>query len=346
MTQSPTDPPSSANWQSEVQSAHLYRIMADVELDPVRRQLFAALAGEAEAQAGIWARNLGPSLPDTRPNVRTRLLGSLIRLFGVKALLPMLAAAKVRGLSVYRSSAAGHPMPTTAGPEPYRHRALSQGGTLRAAVFGVNDGLVSNTSLVLGMAGAANTPRIVLLAGLAGLLAGAFSMAAGEYISMRTQRELFEKQIALEREELALYPEEEAEELALIYAARGFPIDDARHLATRLIASPAHALDILAREELGLNPDDLGSPYGAALFSFVAFAMGGVLPLLPYLLGSVRPVAWTVGLSVVALFSVGASLSLFTGRSALWSGARMVLIGLAAGGFTYFVGSVMGVSLS
>ena len=139
------------------------------------------------------------------------------------------------------------------------------GGTLRAGVFGANDGLVSNTCLVMGVAGAAVDPSIILLTGVAGLLAGAFSMAAGEYISMLSQREMFEYQIAQERDELERYPAEEAEELALIYAARGIPIDEARNVAAKLIANPQQALDTLAREELGLNPDDLGSPIGASV---------------------------------------------------------------------------------
>ena len=152
-------------------------------------------------------------------------------------------------------------------------------------MFGVNDGLVSNTCLVMGVAGAAAAPDVILLTGVAGLLARAFSMAAGEYISMLSQREMFEHQIAQEADELKRYPNEEAEELALIYEARGIPLKDARALAKKLIANPQQALDTLAREELGLNPDDLGSPMGAALSSFVAFAIGATLPLIPYLTG-------------------------------------------------------------
>ncbi len=211
----------------------------------------------------------------------------------------------------------------------------------------MNDGLVSNTALILGVAGAAADNRIILLSGVAGLLAGAFSMAAGEYVSVRSQRELFEYQIGLEREELAEYPEEEAEELALIYAARGIPKDQAREMARRITADPARALDTLAREELGLDPDDLGSPVGAALSSFGAFALGATLPIIPFALSSGTPaLGAAVTLAGLALFGVGAALSLFTGRGAFRGGLRMLAIGTAAGAATFFIGRLLGVSLS
>src|ERR1700675_2418447 len=169
------------------------------------------------------------------------------------------------------------------------HRS-GRSGTLRAVIFGVSDGLVSNLSLVMGVAGAASGhPRFILLAGIAGLLAGAFSMAAGEYISMQSQRELFERQIALERAEMAAMPEEEEAELAASYRAKGFTADEAARIAHTLFENPEHALDQLIREELGLDPDELGSPFGAAFGSFVAFAGGAFVPVLPYLLGSGAP---------------------------------------------------------
>jgi VIT1/CCC1 family predicted Fe2+/Mn2+ transporter len=182
---------------------------------------------------------------------------------------------------------------------------------------------------------------------VAGLLAGAFSMAAGEYVSMRSQREMFEYQIGLERDELAQYPEEEAGELALIYAARGLPEDEAIALARRMIADPEMGLDTLAREELGLNPEELGSPWAAALSSFFAFLAGGAIPMLPYLLDVQRhPLLIAIVLTAIALFSVGAVLSLFTGRGALWGGLRMLLIGGSAGLVTYLIGDLMGARLA
>jgi VIT1/CCC1 family predicted Fe2+/Mn2+ transporter len=339
------------NWRDEKQSAYLYRVMAGRETDAVRRALFADLASEAESQASIWAEKLrahGLSPPAFRPRLRVRIVARLVRLLGPRRMRGMLAALKVRGLSIYRAPAVpGHPMPTSVDQVGHRHRGVDAGGNLRAAVFGIDDGLVSNTSLILGVAGAAQNPKVVLLSGVAGLLAGAFSMAAGEYVSMRSQRELFEHQISLEREELALYPEEEAEELALIYNARGLAMEDARRVAHDLLQRPEQALDALAREELGLNPDELGSPWGAAASSFVAFAAGAVVPVLPFLwvTGS-QAVPLSASLAGVALFGVGAALSLFTGRGAALSGLRMVLIGGAAGLATYLLGRLLGVTLA
>jgi VIT1/CCC1 family predicted Fe2+/Mn2+ transporter len=225
------------------------------------------------------------------------------------------------------------------------HRA-GQTGTLRATIFGVNDGLVSNLALVMGVAGAAADPHFILLAGIAGLLAGAFSMAAGEWISMQSQRELFERQIALERAELAAIPEEEEIELAMIYRRKGFTEDESAAIARRLMADPKAALDTLVREELGLDPDQLGSPWGAATGSFLAFAAGAVLPVLPYLILRESTAFWiALVLSLAALFVVGAAVSLLTGRSALLSGVRQSLIGGAAAAVTYAVGALIGVSV-
>jgi VIT1/CCC1 family predicted Fe2+/Mn2+ transporter len=217
---------------------------------------------------------------------------------------------------------------------------------LRAAVFGVNDGLVSNAALIYGVAGAGADHGIILLTGAAGLLAGAFSMAAGEYVSMRAQREMYEYQIGLERDELDQYPDEEAAELALIYVAKGVAPDEARRLADTLMQNPERALDTLAREELGLNPDELGSPWVAAISSFTAFTAGAALPLLPFLLRQEQALTVSISLTALGLFAVGASMSLFTGRHALLSGLRMLGIGGLAGLATYFIGSWLGVSLA
>lgn len=339
------------NWREEMESAWLYGVLAHVERDETRSGLFAALKRMAETQAKRWAQEIektGGRVPAFAPSARTRVVGVLVRAFGPRRLLPVLAAMKVRGISVYRAPYApkSHAMPMTLADVGERHRGVGQGGNLRAAVFGVNDGLVSNTSLIMGVAGATGDTKIILLSGVAGLLAGAFSMAAGEYVSMRSQREMYEYQIGLEKEELALYPEEEQEELALIYSARGIPLGEARAMAGEMLKTPAHALDTLSREELGLNPDDLGSPWGAAASSFLAFSAGAILPLAPFLFlrdGSVLVAAIVAG---VALAAVGASLSLFSGRSAWWGGARMLVIGAAAGSATFLIGRLLGVSLS
>jgi VIT1/CCC1 family predicted Fe2+/Mn2+ transporter len=226
------------------------------------------------------------------------------------------------------------------------HRG-GRSGTLRAAVFGANDGLVSNLSLVMGVAGATSDNQLIVLAGTAGLLAGAFSMAAGEYISMQSQREMFENQIAIEREEMRVMPDVEQEELAAIYRAKGLTKEDAARIAAHLMADPALALDTKVREELGLDPDELGSSWGAAIYSFVFFSIGAALPLLPFLLTSGQP-AFVAALviSFVALFAVGAAVSLVTGKSMLFSGARQVLIGAAAAVVTYGVGTLIGANVA
>jgi VIT1/CCC1 family predicted Fe2+/Mn2+ transporter len=341
-------------WREEKQSAWLYRRLTETEGDPKKREMFAQLADAAEAQSRVWAtqaeRQGEPVPADFRPGLRARLGARLAGLVGPEAARPVLAALKVRGLSAYQSLPLhlGHSMPLSVEQVgEHRHRSTTAGGNLRAAVFGVNDGLVSTTSLVMGVAGATPDPGIILITGVAGVLAGSFSMAAGEYVSMRSQRELYEYQIGLEREEVAAYPEEEAEELALIYHARGLPLARARELATEMMKDPEHALDVLAREELGLNPDELGSEWGAAGSSFASFAVGGIVPLLPFLLGA-GPLAvpLSAALAGVALFAVGTTLSLFTGRGAVAGGLRMLLIGGGAGAMTFAIGKLLGVSLA
>jgi len=334
-------------WRSEKTASYLSAAVAAAEPDPAKARLFKEMAGEAEEQAGILAKDLGRT-PDFTPSLRSRLIASCIATFGPRAMRPILSASKVRGVSVYSGKTeapAGHPWPKTVEDVGRQHRNFG-GGTLRAGVFGVNDGLVSNTCLVMGVAGAAAEPGVIVLTGVAGLLAGAFSMAAGEFISMLSQREMFEHQISQEAEELRRYPKEEAEELALIYAARGIPIAEARDVASHLIANPEKALDTLAREELGLNPDDLGSPTGAALSSFIAFAIGASLPLIPFLIGAAHGVAIAAAISGAALFVVGALLSLFSGKNAWLSGFRMLVIGAVAAAATYGIGSLFNVSTS
>lgn len=335
------------SWRHEKESAWLYRIVADVETDPSNAQLFLKLAAAAEGQADKWQATQSQNLVFA-PSTRAKIVARLVRSFGPRRLRPVLAAMKLRGLSVYTSSrSAGHAMPTSVSQVGESHRS-SANGNFRAAIFGVNDGLVSNAALVFGVAAAGANTEYVTLTGAAGLLAGALSMASGEYISVRSQREMYEYQIELEREELAEYPEEEAEELALIYNARGMDIDRARAVATELLSNPEHALDVLSREELGLNPDDLGSPWGAAVASFGAFALGAVLPLLPFLLRMPLDTALTttIGITAAALFAVGMLMSLFSGRNAWTNGLRMLLIGGGAGLLAFFVGRLLGVALA
>lgn len=337
-------------WLEEKRSVYLYRAVAKAEAGTTRQTLFNELAEAAEGQSRLWEmeiRKEGGVPPAVfHPDIRTRLVAWLLPRLGAHAMRHILAAMKVRGMSLYFKPTATHGTPTTLADVGKRHQGSGGSGNLRASVFGINDGLVSNASLILGMAGAAASSHTLLLTGIAGLLAGAFSMAAGEYISMRSQREMFEYQIGLEREELDQYPQEEAAELALIYAAKGIPEAEAKQLANTLIANPERALDTLAREELGLNPDELGSPWGAAISSFISFCVGAAVPLAPFLFSSGNSaLLWSVALTVASLFGVGATLSLFTGRNALLGGLRMLAIGGGAGAATYFIGHLLGVSL-
>lgn len=346
-------------WQSEKTAAYLSNAVAGNETDPTRAKLFRNMSASAEAQAGILAKDLKP-VPRFAPSLRARITAFLLRVLPPRAMRHVLSASKVRGVSVYRSAvvssddkagssskeaATGHPWPTSVEEIGRQHKNYAS-GTLRAGVFGVNDGLVSNTCLVMGVAGAGTSASVILLTGVAGLLAGAFSMGAGEFISMLSQREMFEHQIAQEKDELERYPKEEAEELALIYEARGIPIEEARHLASHLIENPEKALDALTREELGLNPEELGSPVGAAISSFFTFCVGASMPLIPFVLGYGRDgILIAAAIAGAALFCVGTALSLFSGRNAFVGGARMLVIGAAAAGATYFIGTLFGASV-
>jgi VIT1/CCC1 family predicted Fe2+/Mn2+ transporter len=266
---------------------------------------------------------------------------------------PASSRAAGRSAAATAAIATGHPLPRPGehGPDAIARREgwhrSARSGTLRAIIFGVSDGLVSNLSLVMGVAGASDEGEFILLAGIAGLLAGAFSMAAGEYISMQSQRELFERQIELERAELEAMPDEEQRELVEIYVSKGLPQEEAERVAEKMFRDPQTALDTLVREELGLDPDELGSPWGAAFGSFAAFAVGAIIPVLPYLLMSgTGAFAVSLGLSLVALFAVGAAVSLLTGKGALFSGLRQLGIGAAAAAVTYAVGTLIGVGVA
>lgn len=229
-------------------------------------------------------------------------------------------------------------------PYEHHHRDI-QGGGARAAVFGVSDGLVSNVSLILGLAGGTSSASVIRLAGLAGLLGGAFSMAAGEYISMRAQKELFEREIEIERGELERHPTSEHRELVHLYQTRGIPIELAKRLADEMMSDPKIALETHTREELGVNPDSLGNPIQAAVSSFLTFSVGALVPLVPFLVGG-GGAAVLVAVAAVAVGAlvVGGLLSIFTGRPWWWSAIRQLLICVIAGGATYGLGHAIGVS--
>ncbi len=233
---------------------------------------------------------------------------------------------------------------------PVTELRLTRGGksgALRAAIFGVNDGMVSNLSLIMGVAGGGVSREVLLLAGIAGLIAGAFSMAAGEYISMRFQKELFEHALHMEAHELHQDPEGERRELEEIYRSKGMPADLAGRVAEAIMADPDTAMEAHAREELGLDPASLGSPWQAAASSFVTFSLGAFVPLAPFLLvAGPAAVGWALAVSAGALFGVGGSMTLVTGRPFWLSGLRMVVIAAGAASITYGVGRLLGVGIA
>jgi VIT1/CCC1 family predicted Fe2+/Mn2+ transporter len=352
-----------ANWQGEMDSADLYRFLAARESDESRSSLLREMADAESRHARVMERGLakqGVAMPSHKLTFKTRLLKSVARLFGPGVVYPLLHGMEISGAGDYalqdenvaalateertHARSLGELSRRNGGVAERWHRSAG-GGTLRATIFGISDGLVSNLSLVMGFAGAQADAKFLLLAGLSGLLAGASSMAAGEYVSMKAQRELLERQIDLEAAELAVTPEEEVAELALIYRAKGLPLHEAESLARQLTADPRVALDTLLREELGLDPGELGSPVGAAVSSFLAFAVGALIPVVPFFFGaSSELVVASMLLSAVALFTVGAVLSLFTGRGTLFSGARQLAIGAVAAAITFAVGKAIGVS--
>ena len=227
-----------------------------------------------------------------------------------------------------------------------RHRSVG-GNALRAAVLGGNDGLVSNFSLVMGIAGATSGQTEVLLTGLAGLMAGALSMALGEWISVKSSQELYENQMQLEMEELETNPEGEEKELALIYISKGIPEQQARSMAKALISDKDRAHEMLIQEELGINAEDLqGSAMEAAITSFILFAIGAVIPVIPFFfLSGLNAVLLSAGMSALGLFLIGSAITLFTGKSIWFSGFRQLFFGLAAAAITYGIGTIIGVSL-
>lgn len=357
------------NFLREQDGIALYRALARAEKDPARSEIFEKLAKAEERHATRWARllqNNGAAVPLYSPGWRVHTLGWLSRHFGTQRILPVVSGLESRDQDVYRGQSEAEGLPAEERGHMRTLRAMQYhgqqrpetildlegwhrtiyGGSLRAAVFGANDGLLSNFSLVMGIAGANAEPRFVLLAGIAGLLAGASSMAAGEYVSVQSQRELYEQQIAIEREELETSPEEEREELSLIYQAKGVPTDQAEDLADRILSNPESAIDTLAREELGLDPSALGSPWLAAASSFIAFACGAVIPVIPYLLTTGTTAFITSAAACGgSLFIVGGLISLFTGRNFFFSGFRMLGIGALAAGITYVVGKLLGVAV-
>jgi VIT1/CCC1 family predicted Fe2+/Mn2+ transporter len=356
----PDGPPSAtdiaryrANLQGEIDGAAIYEVMAAAETNPALRELYGRLAEVETRHGGVWRERLegaGIATGALGPSWRTRILMRIARRFGPAAVVASIAEKESTDQLMYDAQ----PEATSGMPDDERSHArllreLAHGGNaLRAAVLGANDGLVSNLSLSMGVAGASGGGAAVLVAGFAGLLAGALSMAIGEWLSVQSARELYAHQIAVEREELVQVPEEEEEELALIYEAKGLSAEHARETARSIVAGDAgRALDTLAREELGIDPDALGgSAWVAAGTSFCLFALGASVPILPFLVASGLPaIIASVVVSVVALMAVGAAITIVTGADAFRSGARQVAFGLLAAAITFGLGSLVGAAV-
>ncbi|HEX2728688.1 MAG TPA: VIT1/CCC1 family protein [Rubrobacteraceae bacterium] len=365
-----------ANVRDERDSAYLYRRLAGIEADERLAGVYGRLAEAEERHALFWEEKLRAAGETPSPGGvgwRTRALAALAKRFGPAFILPTIDGMERADTTSYdgQPEAAGSGLSSDersharlvsaissdsgggleggdiARLEGRRHRASSSGNALRAAVLGANDGLLSNFSLVMGVAGAQFEAGTILVTGLAGLLAGAGSMAMGEWISVQSSRELYGRQIEIERQELYETPREEEEELRLIYEAKGLPEDQARQLAARLMSDRDTALDTLAREELGIDPEELGgSAGGAAISSFFLFAVGAVIPVFPFLfLSGWTAVILSAAASGAGLCAIGAAITLFTGRGVLFSGGRQVLVGAGAAALTYALGLLLGVTL-
>ena len=362
-----------ANRQKEIDGAALYKVLADTEKQPQMAEVYGKLAASEEKHAGTWEKKLDElkvSIPPRKPTWRAATMIWLARRFGTQFILPTITSNETADSQAYdgqpgseasefsreeksharllwiASNSTGGMSGGTVAHLEGRHKA-GGGNALRAAVLGANDGLVSILSLTMGVAGATNSNIGVLIAGLAGVLAGAGSMALGEWLSVQSSRELYEHQIKIEAEEIDASPEEEQEELALIYQSKGLPEDRAKEMAAHMMTDQNNVLDTLAREELGIDPKELGgSAYEAAFTSFFLFALGALFPILPYFFWSgTTAILISLGVSAVGLFIIGAAITLMTGRSVWFSGSRQVLVGLAAAALTYGIGKLIGISV-
>jgi len=362
------------NRQEEVDSAFQYAAMVSSESRANVADIYRRLAEIEERHAAFWEQRLrdaGRVPGPRRPSVRARTLAWIARRFGANVILPTIAASEYAQRNAYLAHPETYGTSMTdeermharvlgnvlAKSSPLeeggalariegRHRNVG-GNALRAAVLGANDGLCSNLSLMMGVAGATVDHRTILLTGLAGLLAGACSMALGEWVSVTSARELAEREVKIEKREVEENPEEEREELQLIYESKGLGTKEARELSQTLMKDEKTALDALSREELGIDPSSFGgSAWTAAVTSFVLFALGAVIPVAPFffIVDHRAPIA-SVLVGGLGLFAIGASISLFTGRAAWWSGARQLLLGFAAAGATYAIGRAIGVTV-
>jgi vacuolar iron transporter family protein len=360
------------NVQTEIDAAYLYEKLAAVESDANIANVFSQMSVIEKGHAMAFLKKINPSatvLPG--PSGRAKILNSIGKIFGYDYVLGVLmdteksissavlaekkkqhipvSGAETTHVTILRNLVENEAKVTGSALARFEKRHRSVGGNaLRAAVLGGNDGLVSNFSLVMGIAGATAGGQGVLLAGLAGLLAGALSMALGEWISVKSSQELFENQMQLEMDELETNPEGEEKELALIYMAKGIPEGQAHEMAADIMKDKDLAHQVLIREELGINPEELkGSAMEAALYSFFLFAIGAIIPVAPFLFTSGYPaILFSVALSALGLFVIGSAITLFTGKSIWFSGMRQVIFGLIAAAITFGIGKLIGISVT
>jgi VIT1/CCC1 family predicted Fe2+/Mn2+ transporter/DNA-binding phage protein len=362
-----------ANWLDEQNSAFIYRSLAEIEKDANLAEIYRRMVTVELRHAERWEKLLveaGQKPPEFKPILRTRILIWLAKRMGPSVVLQSLQASEQEGTQNYAAQPEAKGMVED---ERSHSRLLSQmsgsveggmeggqlamlegrhrttgGNALRAAVLGANDGMVSNLSLVMGVAGASSNNKAILIAGLAGLLAGSCSMALGEWLSVQSSRELFSNQIKIEGEEVEQAPEEEAEELALIYESRGLDPEQARTLSKQIMENHEHAVETLAKEELGINPEELGgSAWEASITSFFLFALGAIVPVCPFLfVNGQTAILVSIAFSIVGLFLLGAIVTLFTGKKVLFSGMRMVIFGMLAAAVTFGIGRLIGTSIS
>lgn len=341
------------NLRIERDNAALYARLAELADDARLGQVYRRIAAGEQTNASFWEarlQELGALVPPARIGLRVRALGWLAQRFGTEFVMPTvvrLEHADYAATPVDRSGHRDHFARTDEQARTGGRHRTQHGNTLRAAVLGANDGLVSNVSLVMGMAGAASGDRAVLLAGLAGLVAGACSMAMGEWLSVNSSREFYQAQITERAERFAVAPEDGLRHIAGFYRDKGLDPEAAEHLAEHVVETPRAALDMLVREDLGIDPGELGgSAYGAAISSFCLFACGALFPVAPYFfLGGQAAMLASACSTAVGLSLIGIGTALFTGRSMVFSVARQFGITTAAAAITYLVGHLLGVVL-
>ena len=350
---------------TEIEAASMYQILADYDSSPERSKQFKELAKSEIRHAQKWALLLDHDIKKIKfkqHSLKLLLFKILVKTFGTVRILPWLAKIEANEIIEYRGDPEGerlldderqHSKILDSMVSIQKDRKtntlydINASGQLRAAVLGINDGLVSNFSLIMGVAGgtvSAGNPEFILIAGLAGLVAGAFSMGAGEYISMRSQKDISERIIDIKNLEIEQWPHEQENIIESVYNSKGFTVSESRKIAQKILQKPQVALDTLLKESVGINPEELGSPWGAAIISFAAFSIGALIPILPFVAfgnGSTITIS-SAFMSLSVLVLTGAGVSIASNKSPIWGAFRMLLAGITAATVTYILGYSIG----